>query len=350
MESFDMVEDLRLSFYAQYIGRRYPDIQMCSRSRGGFLLVDGVAPSDHECPVRYCPIQKRWYDSERDFCHLEIRPDGLVLVAYVDETDEDGSMDLQVLHPREALEFIDLLHRLIADFAERTVRMSSRPLSSVADIQIILPCGGKWRAWNPAIAMADMSREFASALLNCLRAGESPLHAKPENAAAAICDRWPEQVASMVDDELILREGYVLSASRGVTSAMELAIGHPAKNSHFAKLLLLPPKGKVSWLYLREYLAGDIDAGAAISSMFASLHSPEALNIAFRNIMLQMPDNVMDQVRMAAEINMTRQWLVGETDRALRRRTKIHALRDSYWATADALYRVANHNDKGVTP
>ena len=350
MESFDRNENLRLCFYAQYFGHRYPDIQMCSRTRGGFLLVDGVAPSDHECPVRYCPAQKRWYDSERDFCHLEIRPDGRVLVAYVDETDEDGAMDLQVVHPREAREFIDLLHRPIANFAEKTVRMSSRPLSSVADIQIILPCRGKWRAWNPAIAMADMSREFASALLNCLWAGESPLLAKPEHAAAAICDRWPEQVASMVDDESILREGYVLSSSRGVTSAIELAIDASADHSRCAKILLMPKEGMASCFYLREYLAGDIDAGAVMSSLFAYLHSPDALNVAFRNAMIQMPENFMDQVRMAAEINMTRQWFVGETDRALRRRTNIHALRDGYWAAADALNRVANHKDEGVTP
>lgn len=350
MESLDRNGDLRLGIYAQYIGRRYPDIQMCSGYRGGFLLVDGVAPSDHECPVRYCPAQKRWYDSERDFCHLEIRPDGRVLVAYVDETDEDGAMDLQVYHPREALEFIDLLHRPVADFAERGVRISSRPLSSVADIRIILPCGGKWRAWDPAIASADMSREFASALLNGLWAGESALPAKAEHAAAAICNRWPEQVASMVDDESILREGYVLSASREVTSAMELAIDSSAEKFLFAKLLLLPKEGKASWLYLREYLAGDIDAGEAIGSMITSLHSPEAINIAFRNIMIQMPGNFMDQVRMAGEINMTRQCLVGEAEWASRQRMKFNLLRDGYWTAADALNLVANHNDKGVTP
>lgn len=350
MESFDKNGDLRLGIYAQYIARRYPDVQMCSRPRGGFLLVDGVAPSDHECPVRYCPAQKRWYDSERDFCHFEIRPDGRVLVAYVDETDEDGAMDLQVHHPREALEFIDLLHLPVADFAERGVLISSRPLSSVADIRIILPCGGKWRAWDPGIASANTNREFNAALLNCLRAGESPLLAKPEYAVAAICDRWPEQVASMMDGESILREGYVLSASRGVTSAMELTIDSSAEKSLFAKLLMVPREGKESWLYLREYLAGDIDAGAAIGSMITSLHSPEALDIAFRNIMLQMPDNIMDQVRTAAEINMTRQWLVGEAEWASRQRMKFNLLRDGYWAAADALNRVANHNDKGVTP
>ena len=349
MESFDGSEDLRLCFYAQYIGHRYPDVQMCSRSRGGFLLVDGVAPSDHECPVRYCPAQKRWYDSERDFCHLEIRPDGRVLVAYVDETDEDGAMDLQLVHSQEVREFIDLLHRPIADFAEKTVRMSSQPLSSVADIRIILPCGGKWRAWNPAIAMVDMSREFALALLNCLRAGESPLLAKPEYAAAAICACWPEQVASLMDDESILREGYVLCGG-GVSSAMELAIGPPAKNPPFAKLLLTPKDGKGSRLYLREYLAGDKDVGAEIGSTITSLRCLDAFNLAVRNIMLRIPDDFMDQVRIAAEINMTRQWLVGEAEWASRQRMKFNLLRDGYWAAADALNRVANHNDKGVTP
>lgn len=348
MESFDRNREQQLRFYAQYIWRRYPDIQVCHHPCGGFLLIDGVAPSDRECPVRYCPIQKRWYDSERDFCHLEIRHDGRALVAYVDETDDDGAMVLQVVHPREALEFIDMLRRPVADFAERAVRISSRSLSSMADIRIILPCGGKWRAWNPAIALAKTNREFTEALHTCLWAGESPLLAKPEYAATAICARWPEQVASMMDDESILRDGYVLSASRGVTSAMELTIDSSAKKSLFAKLLLLPKEGKGSWFYLREYLAGDKDAGAAIGAMFTSLPSLDAFNQSLRNIMLQIPDDFMGQVRMAAEINMTRQWLLNEAEWASKQRMPFNLLRDGYWTAADALYRVANRIHREV--
>ena len=258
-------------------------------------------------------------------------------------------MDLKVAHPREALEFIDLLHRPVADFAERAVRISSRSLSSMADIRIILPYGGKWRAWNPAIASAKTNREFTEALQNCLWARESPLLARPVYAAAAICARWPEQVASMMDDESILREGYVLGASRVVTSAMELIIDSSAEKSLFAKLLLLPKEGKGSWLYLREYLAGDIGAGAAIGSVITSLHSPDAFNIAVQNIMLQIPDDFMDQVRMAAEINMTRQWLLNEAERASKQRMEFNSLRDGYWAAADALYRVANQTDREDT-
>ena len=200
MQISDEKKEQWLEYCAQYIGRRYPDVLICSRPRGGFILVDGVAPSGRECPVRYCPVQRRWYDSERDFCHLEVLHDGRMMVAYVDETDEDGAMVLQVVHPRETLEFIDLLHRPVAAFAEKAVRISSWPLSSVADIRIILPCEGKWRTWDPSIASTDTSREFTSALLNCLRAGETPLQAKPGHTASAICTRWPEQVASMMDE------------------------------------------------------------------------------------------------------------------------------------------------------
>lgn len=333
---------LWLGFYTRYIGQRHPDVQVRHRPEGNILLVDGVTPGNREDPVRYCPVHRCWYGSGRDFCHAEILHDGRVMVAYVDDTEDEGSMVLHVAHPHEALEIIDLLHHPIADFTGNKVSIISRSLSSLADIRILLPCDGKWRAWDPSIASGTPGQEFASAMVHCLRAGESHWQAKPGHRANAICARWPEQVSSMMDAESILQGGYVLTGAGGIESAMRLSIDISAVDFPYAKLLLLPKEGKVSWLYLREYLAGDQDAGAALEAMIASLHRLDDLNMAIRNIAIQIPEDYLDQVRVAAEINMTRQWLLDEADWGSKKRRQFNVLLDGYWTAADALCRFRN--------
>ncbi len=322
----------------EYLERHLVSEELDVRTHDDFNVVGLIGPGLHECPVRYGVHERRWHDSGCNYAFAIVHSNGRMFVAYTDETDEDGAMFLRIRHPREAIEMIRLMKSPLSFFQDEVEAGEPVPLSSMAEFRVLLPCRDSWKALDPSHPPEGAPKEFMADVTRCVRDYEWPAREDLDIATTSVYEAWPQWIDGLPDADSLLREGYIVPSNMSLVPGSHLRDGRWRPARMTAKLLILPaPDNQTSWFWLREFLSFDQQASSAARRLLKGIGKLGSIPHRAHEIMLPQPRDYLGQIRQAAEINMTRQWLTFEAQTLARQRRPFGELRNLYWQAARTL-------------
>ena len=297
----------------------------------------GVAPGggDIRC---FNAGEKTWDSMEDDDIHVGMTSEGRVSVGYSQEDNIDYSMSFKVGHPCEVAELLHLFINPAVYLAEEeTYSGRECGLGEIFDFYVLVPDGQQWRMLNPAALPPDTPDEFRKAFYCNLNREWDNFVAGKTFEAFKFEQRWPEFVKSLPDAADALRAGYILSPEGDLFSAVDLAVIPPSGKSLFFDMLVVPSKADVSAMYVRELINGDKKICQEIRKAFRPAAELETFMAAIKSTKISLPGNIQTQIRIAAEHNAVRLWLLNVSERLATQRDYFNALPERHWHLAHSL-------------
>ena len=295
----DLAKRFGKTFVQKHV-RRYAD---------EMLSLSCVEPEEGGNTGVFDMAAQEWVASGQDFAGWTYWAGGTVALSWLNPRPEWGEGIFRVGHPREFAELVALLRQHLSALRaplsdSRTVR-----LSQVADLYALLP-GGRdgWRALDLKRLPKDMPRDMRKAVDRRLVQDYDTMTCGKTRPPPAFEETWPEAFGTLPAAAPLLREGYVLQKDRRAVRALDLASenGTGLWNT-FAPVLVVPRGEGVSAFFLREYLAGDRDAGAHLECAFSTENSLAEVAAWLARLPVTMPPDVAGQIRLAAQANLMRQ-------------------------------------------
>lgn len=285
--------------------------------------------------------ERTWDAMEDDDIHVYIFNEGTIEVGYSLEDQADMGMRFKVGHPREVAELFHLLVNPDAYLAaDKDVPSKVRKLGDLGEFHVLIPDGDIWRIVDPAALPQGAPDDFRKAFhLNLTRDWDHFLSGAT-CAAWDFAGRWPEWVKSLPNAAPHLRDGYVLDSAGAMKSSADYAVVPPAGppgGEVFLQTLFKPLWPRVSSMYLREMINGDKEMAQIIQQAFNTTGELESLVVAIKAIPVNLPENIPDQIRIAAEHNAIRQWLLCVAGRLANQRGCYHTQGERHWHLAQAL-------------
>lgn len=306
------------------------------------LYVDEVAPADGGDIRCFDPSSKDWIVMDDPCVASTFVHDGNVFITYRLQDPEDSGMYLKLGHPREFAELLQLFVNPRACFAATDYLLEARPLAEVFDRHVLIPDGRTWRSLDCSALPASATGEVRQALrANLVRNWDDLLNGLtvPAHELAA---RWPAFVHSLPEASNVLRSGYILEYTGHVRAAVDRVVTPPSDNDLFLDMVLVPSRPDTSAWYLREFLSGDAALGAEIQRVFTGSADFESLVSRLGGAKIELPKGYHDQIRIAAEHDSIRQWLLATAESLANKRSYFHARAQEQWHIAHTLNQL-NH-------
>jgi hypothetical protein len=297
----------------------------------GLSTVLGVAPGDGDIRC-FVPGDKTWKVMEDDDIHVNIAHDGSVAVGYtrVDQADNYG-MRFKVGHPREVAELFQLLITPAAYLnSDKDELYHTVTLGEIFDFHVLVPDGKTWRMLNPAALPAHAPDDFRKAFYCNLNRDFDNLLSERTFEAFKFTQRWPDFVNALPEATDCLRAGYILDPEGDLFSAVDLTVMSPSTDDLFFKMLVVPSQADISSMYVRELINGDKQVCSDIRKSFTPAADLDAFMAAVKATQIRLPTTYQAQVRIAAEHNATREWLLSVTGRLANQRDCFYLLDEKH--------------------
>ena len=325
----------------EYVAREFGKTVQFRRSPHGSHLNATLCVSEGGGDLRCFNLGVRTWDvMEDDEMYVQIALDGLVSVGYSLMDQADYGMVFKVGHPREVAELFHLLLNPAAHLKpEEECLYGERKLGEIAEFRILIPDGETWRIVDPSNLPQDTPEDFRKAFHLNLSREWNHFTSGATHAAWDFAGRWPDFVKSLPVATSLVRAGYVLDLDGYMKSAVNLAVVPPAcppSGDAFFDMLIIPSQEHVSSLYLREVFNHDKELGKRIEKAFSTSNGCETMMAAIKAIALHLPLENRRQIRLAAEQNAIRQWLLSVAERVATQRGGFSQA-DRNWHLAHAL-------------
>jgi hypothetical protein len=310
-------QELYLDICHEFIVKRFGKEPGRGRVPGrSFMTATMVTPEEGGTVRRFNEADLSWDDTGQDFTNWSIVSDGKVFVSYPEDDPEDGGMFFKVAHPREVSELLCLL---VQPFVEAPLASAMPPsrqlnLGDLVDMHVLIPMGDGWRALALALPPSTMPQGLPEALGSNMVQNWDSLVSGKSCEAGKFADRWPDFIGSLPDAAPLLRAGYLAKKHLNLHHALDLLAEGPRGNGPFLNMLLVPSREDVSSLYLREYLNGDFEAAKQREGAFAEENDLGKVHAGLKNVAIRMPAAFVDQIQLAAQVNLMRQRVLQQAE------------------------------------
>jgi hypothetical protein len=277
------------------------------------LSLSCVEPKEGGNTAAFDMTTQEWVDSGQDFTRWTYCAGGTGDLSWLNPKPEWGSGFFYVRHPREFAELVALFRQPLTALRAPLPDLRTVRLSRVAELFALLPDGRYgWRAQDLVRLPKGLPRDMSRAIDRRLVQDYDTMTCGRTCAPPAFEENWPEAFGALPDATPLLREGYVLQKDRAAERALELAFEEGSNLwSTFAPVLVVPRGDDISAFFLREYLAGDRDAGAQLECAFSTEHNLAEVAEGLTSLPVTMPADVMYQIRLAAQANLMRREVLG---------------------------------------
>jgi hypothetical protein len=237
------------------------------------------------------------------------------------------------------------LFRLLVDPAhyvvpEEEVTFEKYRLGEIFDFYALVPDGSTWRILDIAALPADATDDFLKAFYFNINRDWDNFTSGRTFEAFRFAERWPDLVRSLPEATEALRAGYLLHPEGDLLSAVDLAVIPPSERSIFLAILAVPSRKDVSSLYVRELLNGDTAICKSIRKSFTPAENLDAFMAAIKEAEFHMPKEYQHQIRIAAEHNAMRQWLLYVAERVASQRGCYLMQDKTHWHLALTLHQM----------
>lgn len=340
MGKLDQLADNWFTVCKEYIVAEFGDTVQLRRSPVGGVVTTILGVPEAGGNIRCFNLGERTWDvMEDDAVHVDIAHDGTVSVGYSLEDQADQGMKFKVGHPREVAELLRLLDNpdSFLALADAEIEYGGRKLGEIAEFHVLIPVGETWRVIDPSALPAEAPDEFRKAFyLNLTRDWDHFL-AGETCEAWRFASRWPDFVKTLPLATPLAQAGYVLDPNGTMKSAVDYPVIPPDIGQTFFDMMIVSAKKEVSSLYLRESVNGDKETGKKIQTAFTRGSGLETLMEAIKSVPIHMPVEIRHQIRIAAEHNAIRQWLLFVGERIANQRDCFFTMADKHWHLAHAL-------------
>lgn len=288
--------------------------------------------------------ERTWDNMEDDDIHVSIGHDGAVSVGYGLEDQIELGMNFKVGHPREVSELFHLLLNPAAYVKpDEECSYEEQRLGDLVEFRMLIPDGDTWRTVDPSALPAGTPNGFRMSLYAYLTLDVDLMSSGPKFEPCRYADQWPDFVKSLPAAAPEAREGYILDLHVGtMKSAVDFAAFPPTGNEIELNVLIIPRSHAVSSFYLREAITGDKSLGKKLLKAFLAGGDLDEWTTAIKAFSIRLPVDVWPQVRLAAEQNAMRQWLLFMAEQvATQGGSYFQAERN--WHLAHTLSRMLDH-------
>lgn len=339
MHISDAQANLYLDVCTEFVVKRHGKNPGLNRTPGKHFMSALMVFTDDDSKVCFFDESDlSWEESGDDFTHWSVVSDGKVFVSYQESMPDDSGMFFQVRHPREVDELLHLLTQPASYFEKAVSGSQVRQLRDLADSYVLIPEGNGWRALSLAHIPQDMPPEFRVAL------GDNLVQKFESLTADKFSERWPSFVATLPDAASLLRAGYITDKNLNPCHGLSLLTDRLGDGGHSLRVLLVPSQADVSSLYLREYLCGDREAAKHLDSAFFEENGLDKIATTLGNVPVSLPGSTLDQIRIAAQVNLLRQRVLAEAEGFTNSTTPFDNLQASYQTAICTLRKIADAN------
>ena len=282
---------------------------------------------------------RTWDVMEDDDMYVHVFHDGTVDVGYSLMEQAEEGMSFKVGHPREVSELFTLLTNPARHMnAGSDVPYGRRKYGDIAEFHVLIADEATWRIMDPANLPPETPADFRKALYSgVVRDWDHNIPLSESAIAWQASSRWQEYLKTLPLAAPLTQAGYFLDPYGNARSAVGHAELPPSTRMTTCDLLMAPRRSKVSSLYLREYLNGDKEASKKVQGAFAMGEDLQTLMERLGSLEFLIPVDIRQQVRIAAEHNAIRKWLISICERMANQRGCFFAMADKHWHLAHAL-------------
>jgi hypothetical protein len=266
----------------------------------GELFTDLVTPVDGSSAWCFFPHSLEWEDTEQLCMCWRVRGDGDVIVDYQDEP-EYGAMRFTAIHPHEPVELLYLMTRPQDYWQNRKVEYENRPLGDLVTFELLAQASRPLREIPIESVTPHGDPELQADIYGNLIDDTNGMIEGRVCYGEAFAKQWREWLAGFQPAERLRAKGYLMGRTGHLWWAASLP--HPAGNTI---LLAVGVKNNVSSLFLREYLHNDDSVQRQIIEAYVETSNLADLMDALKRVTCRIPREFLDQIRVAAEVNLMR--------------------------------------------